>query len=69
MVHVAITLVLADDHEVMRSGLRRLLQDEDDLDVVAEAGDVLTAFRLVRMHNPDVLVLDLNMPGGSPAVA
>jgi two-component system response regulator NreC len=57
--------VLADDHEVLRSGLRRLLEDEGDLEVVAEAGDVMTAYRLVRMHNPDVLVMDLNMPGGS----
>jgi two-component system response regulator NreC len=65
---VPITLVLADDHEVMRSGLRRLLEDEDDFRVVAEAGDVLTTFRLVRMHNPDVLVLDLNMPGGGSSL-
>ena len=60
-----ITLVLADDHNVMRSGLRMLLDAEPDFDVVAEAGDVLSAFRQVRGHSPDVLVLDLNMPGGS----
>ena len=60
-----ITLVLADDHHVMRSGLRMLLDAEADFEVVAEAGDVLGAFRQVRGHSPDVLVLDLNMPGGS----
>jgi two-component system response regulator NreC len=62
---VPISLVLADDHNVMRSGLRMLLDAEDDFEVVAEASDVLSAFRAVRAHQPDVLVLDLNMPGGS----
>lgn len=60
-----IRLVLADDHAVMRSGLRMLLDAEPDFEVVAEAGDVLGALREVRGHIPDVLVLDLNMPGGS----
>jgi two-component system response regulator NreC len=60
-----ITLVLADDHAVLRSGLRMLLEAEHDLEVKAEAGDILSAFREVRGHHPDVLVLDLNMPGGS----
>jgi two-component system, NarL family, response regulator NreC len=61
----AIRIVLADDHAVMRSGLRMLLDAEPDLDVVAEAGDAETAARYVRGHKPDVLILDLNMPGGS----
>lgn len=60
-----ITLVLADDHNVMRSGLRMLLDAERDFEVVAEARDVLSALRAVRGHRPNVLVLDLNMPGGS----
>jgi two-component system, NarL family, response regulator NreC len=60
-----ITLVLADDHNVMRSGLRMLLDAEADFEVLAEAADVPGAFRDVRGHRPDVLVLDLNMPGGS----
>jgi two-component system response regulator NreC len=60
-----LTLVLADDHNVMRSGLRMLLDAEEDFEVVAEAGNVLAAFQAVRGHFPDVLVLDLNMPGGS----
>ena len=59
------TLVLADDHNVMRSGLRMLLDAEADFAVLAEAADVPGAFRQVRNHRPDVLVLDLNMPGGS----
>jgi two-component system response regulator NreC len=60
-----ITIVLADDHPVVRSGLRMLLEEEPDIEVVAEAGDVDTAQRYVLGHKPSVLVLDLNMPGGS----
>ncbi len=57
------TIVLADDHAVVRRGLRLVLEGEEDLTVVAEAGDVTDALRFVRAHRPRVLVLDLNMPG------
>jgi two-component system response regulator NreC len=60
-----IRIVLADDHAVVRSGLRMLLDSEQGFEVVAEAGDVDAAKRYVRGHHPHVLVLDLNMPGGS----
>ena len=60
-----ITLVLADDHAVVRSGLRMLLDSENDFEVVAEASDIDNARRCVRGHHPTVLLLDLNMPGGS----
>jgi len=60
-----IRIVLADDHEVVRSGLRLLLENEDDLEVVAEARDVESTRRYVRGHHPRILVLDLNMPGAS----
>jgi two-component system, NarL family, response regulator NreC len=60
-----IRIVLADDHQVVRRGLELLLNAEPEFDVVAEAGDVDAAQRYVRGHKPDVLVLDLNMPGGS----
>jgi len=59
----AMSVVIADDHEVVRSGLRTLLSQEPDLEVTGEAGDVRTALTLVRAKRPDVLVLDLNMPG------
>jgi two-component system response regulator NreC len=60
-----ITLVIADDHTVVRKGLRLLIDAEPGLRVVAEAGDVPDAVRLTKAHRPTVLVLDLNMPGGS----
>jgi two-component system response regulator NreC len=59
----SINLVLVDDHAVVRSGLRMLLEAEDDFVVVAEAGEIEAARRKVLAHKPDVLVLDLNMPG------
>jgi two-component system response regulator NreC len=60
-----IRIVLADDHAVVRSGLRLLLDSEPDFEVVAEAGEVESARRYVRGHHPAVLVIDLNMPGDS----
>jgi two-component system response regulator NreC len=60
-----IRIVIADDHAVVRSGLRLLLEAEADFEVVAEAGEIDAARRYVRGHHPAVLVLDLNMPGGS----
>ncbi len=59
----AITIVLADDHQVVRAGLRLLLESEGGFQVVAEAGDVPTAERRVAAYHPRVLILDLNMPG------
>ena len=50
---------------MVRSGLRLLLDAEPDLQVVADAGDLPDAARKIRAHRPEVLVLDLNMPGGS----
>jgi two-component system, NarL family, response regulator NreC len=58
-----ISIVVADDHAVVRAGLRLLLEAEEDLHVVGEAADADEALRRVLGHKPDVLVLDLNMPG------
>ena len=60
-----IGVVIADDHAVVRRGLKQLLAAEPDLEVLAEAGDIEDARRYVRGHHPQVLVLDLNLPGGS----
>jgi DNA-binding NarL/FixJ family response regulator len=59
----AITVVLADDHHVVRQGLRALLGDTEDMQVVGEAGDGLDTLKLVERLRPHVLVLDLMMPG------
>ena len=58
-----VTVVLADDHAVVRAGLRALLERADEFAVVAVAGDAQGARRAVVGYKPDVLVLDLNMPG------
>ena len=58
-----ITIVLADDHAVVRSGLRMVLERAGGFEVVSEAGDADSALRTVLGHKPTVLVLDLNMPG------
>jgi two-component system response regulator NreC len=60
-----INIVIADDHAIVRRGLRQLLEGEDGFAVVAEADDVDSARRYLRGHHPQVLVLDLNMPGES----
>jgi len=66
----AITIVLADDHRVVRAGLRMLLDAESDMHVVSEAGDISLAERRVVAYHPTILVLDVNMPEGSsiPAI-
>ena len=65
----SVRIVLADDHVVVRSALRMLLEAEPEFEVVSEAGDADEAARKVRGHHPDVLVLDLNMPGTSGLAA
>jgi two-component system response regulator NreC len=65
-----ITIVIADDHPVVRAGLRLLLEAEDGLTVVGDAGDVASTERRVAAYHPRVLLLDVNMPDGSslPAI-
>jgi two-component system response regulator NreC len=58
-----ISIILADDHTVVRRALRLLLDEEPGFEVVAEADDAESAVRYVRGHKPTVLILDLNMPG------
>jgi two-component system response regulator NreC len=58
-----ITIVLADDHEIVREGIKMVLDAEPDMAVIAEAADVESAARKVKGHQPRILVLDLSMPG------
>ncbi|WP_409184766.1 response regulator [Amycolatopsis sp. VS8301801F10] len=58
-----ITIMLVDDHPVVREGLRGMLEAEDDLTVVGEAGSGAEAVALDRVKQPDVVLMDLRMPG------
>ena len=58
-----ITVALVDDHAAIRSGLAMILRQHDDIDVVAEAGDGASAITVTRTHQPDVVLMDVRMPG------
>jgi DNA-binding NarL/FixJ family response regulator len=60
---MTVRLLIADDHVVIRAGLKSLLGDVRDIDIVAEAADGEEAIRLARRHRPDVVLLDVRMPG------
>lgn len=62
-VSVAISIVLADDHALVRRGMKALFESEPDFSVIAEAGDGLQALQITEALHPDVLVLDLMLPG------
>jgi two-component system, NarL family, response regulator NreC len=62
---VNIRVLLVDDHSVVRSGLRMLLDSQDDIETVGEAGDMRTAVFETRALKPDVILMDMVMPGGS----
>src|ERR1700680_4741250 len=65
-----IEVIIADDHSVVRDGIRTVLErQEGEFTVVAEAADVPATIREVREHKPDLLTLDLTMPGGSSLAA
>jgi two-component system, LytTR family, response regulator len=58
-----ISTILVDDERVGRSRLRRLLEKEPDIEILSECGDGTAAFETMREHVPDLLFLDINMPG------
>lgn len=58
-------ILLVDDHEVVRLGLRALLDKHPDFEVVAEAGTVKEAIEKTKVHDPDVVVMDIRLKGGS----
>jgi DNA-binding NarL/FixJ family response regulator len=59
----SIRVILVDDHAVVRKGIREFLEDEGDIRVVAESADGENALALVKEHEPNVVVLDIQMPG------
>ena len=61
----AITVLLADDHAVVRKGIRDFLEEEPDMEVLAEAADGAAAKALIQQHQPDVAILDVRMPQAS----
>lgn len=63
MTDVRLRVVIADDHAVVRQGIRIVLEEIPGLEVVAEAADGDTALKLTQQHEPDVVVLDVTMPG------
>lgn len=59
---MSLKIILADDHKIMREGLRSLLEKHPDMTVIAEAGDGRTAVQLAQRFSPDVVVMDISMP-------
>ena len=64
-----IRVVIADDHPILRDGLRRLLETEPEFVVVGQAADTEEAVASVQQLHPDVLLLDLSMPGGADSTS
>lgn len=60
-----ITVLVADDHAVVRAGIRHILESMPGVSVIAEASDGPTALQLARDQRPDIIILDVSMPGGS----
>ncbi len=63
-----LNLMLVDDHEVVRMGLRMLLEQTPGVKIVAEAGSAEEAVRLCSLHHPDVVIMDIRMPPGSSGI-
>ncbi|HBG25521.1 MAG: DNA-binding response regulator [Planctomycetes bacterium GWF2_41_51] len=59
---MAIKIFLSDDHAIVRDGLRRSLQQEEDMEVIGQAKDGLTTIQMVRDLNPDIILMDISMP-------
>lgn len=59
-----IRVAIVDDHDLVREGLRAILEKEQGIEVVGEAGDGHEALNLVRETRPDVVLMDISMPGG-----
>ena len=60
-----ISILLVDDHPIVRQGYRRVLENQSDFQVVAEADDAASAYGAFKTHTPDIVVMDISMPGAS----
>ncbi|NLN15298.1 MAG: response regulator transcription factor [Tissierellia bacterium] len=60
---VSIRLLIVDDHRLFREGLKKILKETRDIIIVSEAGDGETAIKKANIYNPDIILLDLKMPG------
>lgn len=60
---MSIMILLVDDHKITRDGIRSLIEKEQNMDIIAEAEDGHMAIKLSRKHCPDVIIMDINMPG------
>ena len=60
-----ISILLVDDHPIVRQGYRRVLENQHDFQVVAEADDAASAYAAFKVHSPDIVVMDISMPGAS----
>ncbi len=59
----SITIMLVDDHAIVREGYRSLLQKQDNMQVIAEANDGAQAYLSYKQHSPDIVIMDISMPG------
>jgi DNA-binding NarL/FixJ family response regulator len=60
---MSIKILLADDHEIIRTGFRSIIEKEDDMEVVAETSNTLEILDLVRLTRPDVIIMEIDKPG------
>jgi DNA-binding NarL/FixJ family response regulator len=58
-----IKIILVDDHQIFRDGIKAILSEVEDMEVIAEAGDANQLFSFLNIHTPDIIVLDLSLPG------
>src|SRR5690606_3320486 len=61
-------ILIVDDHEVVRTGIKTLLENEKEFSVIAEADNATDAIKLAQAHQPDVVVMDIRLPGGMSGI-